>query len=327
MIKETEQFLKEKLTILESNMKGYISDLEVNSQITDELRRLNIADDFVQDLKKRAHAVHAEAGPLCTYTGEEFFKQIRKFILQDYGAFVDLMKILFLQVMYNFNKKNMVGSFTKGDTPEDYVFNFMGSHYQLVVLNYKTIRTTVNQFFFKDITLKDELVVDDRTELWQVSEMQHVLFASDFNKIRVYSQQITDLVKAKINADDFMLLHQQVSELIKNGIKHGNKNDPSKILKVWFSFNGECYKLIVQDEGEGFQDLEKWNEFNRKRNEALLKQDFELMMQLINYHSRSSDDTDGGNALISALEYWDSGLIYSAKKNKVLAVKYFFIDN
>jgi hypothetical protein len=184
----------------------------------------------------------------------------------------------------------------------------------------------VNQFFFKDITLKDELVVDDRTELWKTGDMQHLLFPSDFTKIRVYTQQVLACVTGKISKDDQMLLHQQTSELIKNGIKHGNHSDPNKILKVWFQFSGEYYKLIVEDEGEGFQDLEKWNEFNRQRNEALLKQDFELMMKLIHYHTKNSDDSDGGNALISALEYWDSGLIYNSKKNKVLAVKYFYLE-
>lgn len=326
MIKETELFLKEKLSILESNMKGYISDLDVNPQIMEELKRLNIQESFLGDLKKRAKEVNGEILPLVKTTGEVFFKGIRKFILQDYGAFVDLMKMLFLQIMYSFNKKDLMGSFGKSDSPEDYVFNFMGSHYQLVVLNYKTIRTTVNQFFFKDVTLKDELVVDDRTELWKTGDMQHLLFPSDFAKIRTYTQQVLTCAVGKIGKDDQMLLHQQTSELIKNGIKHGNHCDPNKILKVWFQFNGECYKLIVEDEGEGFQDLEKWNEFNRQRNEALLKQDFELMMKLIHYHTKSSDDSDGGNALISALEYWDSGLIYNNKKNKVLAVKYFFFE-
>ncbi len=325
MIKETEVFLKEKITILESNMKGYISDLDVNTQIMEELKRLNIQEAFIIDLKKRAKDVNSQIEPLLKTAGEDFFQGIRKFILQDYGAFVDLMKMLFLQIMYSFNKKDLMGAFGKSDSPEDYVFNFMGSHYQLVVLNYKTIRTTVNQFFFKDITLKDELVVDDRTELWKTGDMQHLLFPSDFSKIRVYTQQVMDCVKGNIKQDDIMLLHQQASELIKNGIKHGNQCDTNKLLKVWFSFSGECYKLIVEDEGPGFQDLEKWNEFNRKRNDALAHQDFELMMQLISYHTKKSDDSDGGNALISALEYWDSGLIYNAKKNKVLAVKYFYI--
>ena len=40
-------------------------------------------------------------------------------------------------------------------------------------------------------------------------------------------------------------------------------------------FSATHAHLIVEDEGEGFQDLEKWNEFNRKRLECLHNQNFE----------------------------------------------------
>ena len=39
---------------------------------------------------------------------------------------------------------------------------------------------------------------------------------------------------------------------------------------------------------------------------------------------RYSEDDDGGNALFAAVEFWDSGLIYNNKRNKVAALKYTF---
>ena len=37
----------------------------------------------------------------------------------------------------------------------------------------------------------------------------------------------------------------------------------------------------------------------------------------------SSDEEDGGNSLIAALEYWNGGMIFNDTKNKVGVVRWF----
>ena len=79
--------------------------------------------------------------------------------------------------------------------------------------------------------------------------------------------------------------------------------------------------IIVQDEGEGFQDLEKWNEFNRKRLECLHNNDFMQLADYVSFRTKESDSQDGGNALFAALEYWNGGFVYNGKRNAVAMLK------
>ncbi|MBN1411690.1 MAG: sensor histidine kinase [Spirochaetales bacterium] len=146
-------------------------------------------------------------------------------------------------------------------------------------------------------------------------------FPSDYRQIRYFTLLIVQ--KAPPEIKEINLLEQQVSELIKNAVKHGNKSNIKKKVRVWFIFDTEKARLIVEDEGPGFQELEKWNKFNRKRLQCFYKQDFEHMADFVSFRSKSSDDTDGGNALFAALEYWNDGVVFSTKKNKVAVQKTF----
>jgi hypothetical protein len=119
------------------------------------------------------------------------------------------------------------------------------------------------------------------------------------------------------------LLEQQISEIIKNAVKHGNKCDPEKKVRVWFSFSPEHAHLIVEDEGEGFQDLERWNDFNRKRQSALEGNDFEALSDFVSFRGEKADDNDGGNALFAALEYWNGGFVFNSRRNCVSMLKNF----
>jgi hypothetical protein len=79
----------------------------------------------------------------------------------------------------------------------------------------------------------------------------------------------------------------------------------------------------VEDEGEGFKELEKWNEFNRQRLECLHAQNFEKLGDFVSFRTERSDDYDGGNALFAALEYWNGGFVYNDKRNGVAMKKSF----
>jgi len=166
-----------------------------------------------------------------------------------------------------------------------------------------------------------ELRSDENDPLFDKTNMLYKEFESDYRQIRYYTLLIVQ--SAPLEIKEINLLEQQISEVIKNAVKHGNKCDKSKKVKVWYSFSPNHAHLIVEDEGEGFKDLEKWNEFNKKRIECLQKSDLDALSKFVSFRTKDSDDQDGGNALFAALEYWDGGFVYNGKRNGVAMLKKF----
>ncbi len=166
-----------------------------------------------------------------------------------------------------------------------------------------------------------EIRVDEASPLFDKKGMFHKRFKSDFRQIRYFTLLIVQ--KAPPEIKEINLLEQQISEIIKNAVKHGNHNDPKKHVDVWYSFSETHARLIVQDEGEGFKRLEEWNEFNKKRNECFKNQNFEEMAKYVSFLTEDSDENDSGNALFAAVEYWNGGIVFNKKKNCVAVAKYF----
>ena len=166
-----------------------------------------------------------------------------------------------------------------------------------------------------------ELRSDDNDPLFDKTNMLYKEFPSDFRQIRYFTLLIVQ--SAPLEIKEINLLEQQISEVIKNAVKHGNECDINKKVKVWYSFSPTHAHIIVQDEGEGFKDLEKWNEFNRNRLQCLHEQNFEDLSNFVSFKTQKSDDSDGGNALFAALEYWNGGFVYNGKKNGVAMLKKF----
>ena len=48
------------------------------------------------------------------------------------------------------------------------------------------------------------------------------------------------------------------------------------------------------------------------------------VLKYATYKTEQSTENDGGNFLFSALEYWDSGILFSSKRNKLYVMKYFY---
>jgi len=165
-----------------------------------------------------------------------------------------------------------------------------------------------------------KLIVDERNELFDAQGMRYVEFPSDFGRIREYAAYVLSECPPAFKEGN--LLEQQLSEIIKNGIKHGNRSDPRKKLRVWYDLRKRA-RFIVEDEGEGFTDLDAWNDFYRSRQTALFNEDFDGFLALASYRGPRSTPDDGGNSLVAALEYWNGGIIYNAARNKVGAVRWF----
>jgi hypothetical protein len=166
-----------------------------------------------------------------------------------------------------------------------------------------------------------KLIVDENNELFDAQGMKYIEFKSDFYAIRKYCAMILEECSDKFKEGN--LLEQQLSELLKNGIKHGNKCDQSKKIKVWYDLRKRA-RFIVEDEGVGFTCLDAWNDFYRKRQEAMFAQDFDLFLSLASYRGPESDEQDGGNSLIAALDFWNGGMIYNEARNKIGVVRWFY---
>lgn len=172
--------------------------------------------------------------------------------------------------------------------------------------------------------MNTEILVSDDHELLSRKDMHFTIFPSDYRQIRYFTLLL--IQHSRPRSDERLLLEQQVSEIIKNAVKHGNKCDPSKEVKVWYRFSATEARLIVEDEGPGFRDIEKWNIFNRKRQEYIEKEDFIGLMSYAAWRTNTSDKFDGGNAMFAALEYWDLGVVYTGKRNTVAVGKKFKSD-
>lgn len=166
-----------------------------------------------------------------------------------------------------------------------------------------------------------EIKVDGNSPLFETNNMLYKEFPSDYRQIRYFTLLIVQSAPPEIK--ELNLLEQQISEIIKNAVKHGNRSDSAKKVKVWYYFSPDEARLIVQDEGEGFKDLEKWNDFNRKRLECLHEQNYEQLADFVSFRTDRSDDYDGGNALFAALEYWNDGFVYNQARNGVAMKKTF----
>ncbi|MBN1897298.1 MAG: ATP-binding protein [Spirochaetes bacterium] len=323
-IKDSENFIKENLVELYKIVEQYVYFLEKNHEFIVYLKkRYNIQDKFILDVEENAKRIYQFIPALRQESEEDFFKSLRDFLYNDYSVFLALLKMLFYQVMFYDNKENVMDLISSSDDP---AFDSLVGNYFLLTMNFKKIRNVINQFHFKDIELKDELVVDNNTELWLVTDMEHDIFPSDIHRVQEYTDVIISVAKEHISEEDYKLLQHEVSELIINAIKHGNKNDAARIIRVWYKFQDDLFKFIIEDQGEGFKDLEKWNEFNRKRNQAIRNKNFEMLEQYAFYKSNDFEEEEakGGSTLFGALEYWDSGLIFNSKRNKIVAVKYFY---
>jgi hypothetical protein len=166
-----------------------------------------------------------------------------------------------------------------------------------------------------------EIRVDGSSPLFDRTGLDYQEFPSDYSCIRQYAMTLASSAPQEMR--DANLLEQQISEIIKNAIKHGNKNDVTKKVRIWHRFTPDMAHLIIEDEGDGFKELEKWNAFNRKRRRQVFEQNYDELGKYVSFRGNASDESDGGNALFAAVEYWDAGLVFNEKRNAVAMKKSF----
>jgi predicted kinase len=65
-----------------------------------------------------------------------------------------------------------------------------------------------------------KILIDDAHELFRKDGMNYIELASDYRQIRYYTLLL--IKHSRPRSDERLLLEQQVSEIIKNAVKHGS---------------------------------------------------------------------------------------------------------
>ncbi len=294
-----------RLKIIMSETETYGRILVKNSEFSGLYHNFLLACNNCMKLIKSSEVNHLE---------------LRKLVDGEYRRLLNIMKDLFLKVVLGSKTDYFSLDQWKLKNP---VTLFFGNYF-ILNQHYRLLKDIITLYFISTYKNSYSLVVDEASPLFDIQNSRFFEFPSDLEATRDYTKKIISEIESSVGSFPLGILEEQIAEIIKNAIKHGNQCDYQKKIKVWFSSSKELFKIIVEDEGAGFQLLEKWNDFNRERNEALKKGNMEEMMKYIQYKGPHSDADDGGNSLFAALEYWDSGLVYNAKRNKVAAVKYLY---
>ncbi len=250
---------------------------------------------------------------------ESFFKTLRSFLATDLSFLIEISNSYLNKLTTYFSKE----IFNKKNWLENNPVTLFSASLVLLQSYYRSLKNLVNKYFDSGFKIHTELeIVDDNSPIWNITDMQYKEFPSDILKLKEYTEDI--LQNTTVSYRDNMIFKLQISEFIKNCIRHGNKFDKSKKVKIWYNIDEDSATFIFEDEGEGFKDLEKWNEFNKKRLEYLSKEDILNALKYASFKTENSSENDGGNFLFSALEYWDSGVIFNNKRNKIYVKKYFY---
>lgn len=79
------------------------------------------------------------------------------------------------------------------------------------------------------------------------------LFRSDKSSMSEVEPLLGDLKqRVEIPDDRFYNLLIAVTEAFNNAIVHGNKLNPDKIVEVKITTNDKCIRIVIKDEGKGF---------------------------------------------------------------------------
>src|SRR5210317_1983436 len=70
--------------------------------------------------------------------------------------------------------------------------------------------------------------------------------------VDVCKQILSKLEEHDFDKDDIFAVHLTFEEAFLNAVKHGNKNDPTKKVKIDYCVNSEKVEITITDEGEGF---------------------------------------------------------------------------
>lgn len=87
----------------------------------------------------------------------------------------------------------------------------------------------------------------------KTSISRSVVVGSSLSAIGGTCKDILSELKVKhFSKDDVFAVHLAIEEAFSNAVKHGNKMDPNKEVKIDYLVSPDKVEITVTDEGEGF---------------------------------------------------------------------------
>jgi serine/threonine-protein kinase RsbW len=81
----------------------------------------------------------------------------------------------------------------------------------------------------------------------------NLVLASRFENIEVAERALVDLChRAGAAEDEEYWLVTALREAVANAVRHGNQQDPCRVVKVTYEISNSTITIRVEDEGEGF---------------------------------------------------------------------------
>jgi len=71
--------------------------------------------------------------------------------------------------------------------------------------------------------------------------------------VEVCQEILSKLEENNFEKDDLFAVHLTLEEAFLNAVKHGNKMDPTKKVKIDYSVSPEKVEITITDEGAGFE--------------------------------------------------------------------------
>jgi serine/threonine-protein kinase RsbW len=71
--------------------------------------------------------------------------------------------------------------------------------------------------------------------------------------IEVYKQLLSEVEANNFSQEDAFAVHLALEEAFINAIKHGNKMNPDKEVKIDYSVDPDKVEISMTDEGDGFE--------------------------------------------------------------------------
>jgi serine/threonine-protein kinase RsbW len=143
---------------------------------------------------------------------------------------------------------DLSGAEVNGEVDEVKAFKMGAANYLRSSYNRDELRAIVEK------TLAYKLrYIDDPKVLQHVHEKIEFELPSDLGLMNGVLEYLQDRVaKLGLIRPDRSNLFVALDEAFVNAVKHGNKNDPSKLLKITAELSPKEASFTVEDEGEGF---------------------------------------------------------------------------
>lgn len=80
-----------------------------------------------------------------------------------------------------------------------------------------------------------------------------IVLKNDFSEFPETCKNILALLKNKnFSENELFSVHLALEEAFANAVKHGNKNDPKKQVRIEYAVDNEKIEIRITDQGQGF---------------------------------------------------------------------------